>query len=75
MGRVLAIAAALYTLGHPHFDAWRPIAFDRSLREFHNDMNRIAHSTVRMVAVFDRSGATRTLSDLGAQLQAMVTDR
>ncbi len=75
MGRVLAIAAALYALGHPGFDAWRPVAFDRSLREFHRDMNRIAHDTLRVFAVFDRSGTVRTLAELGSQLQAMVTVR
>jgi hypothetical protein len=75
MGRVLAIAAALYVLGHPNFDAWRPIAFDRSLREFHRDMNRLAYETTRVLTVFDRTGTVRTLTELGSQLQSMATIR
>jgi hypothetical protein len=75
MTRLLAVAAALYALGHPGFDAWRPMAFDRSLREFHRDVNRIAHDGIRVLAAFDRSGTVRTLNDLSGQFHALLTAR
>jgi hypothetical protein len=75
MTRLLAVAAALYALGHPGFDAWRPIAFDRSLREFHRDVNRIAHDSMRVLVVFDRSGTVHALTELGGQLHTMITAR
>ena len=39
MWRWLAVAAALYGFGDPQFEAYRPAAFERSLREFHRDVD------------------------------------
>jgi hypothetical protein len=71
MWRWFAIAAALYAGGHPGFDAWRPAAFERSLREFHRDVNRLGNDTVSTVTGIDQARALREFSALGAQLQAM----
>lgn len=75
MGRLLAIALWLYAFGHSQFDAWRPLAFDASLREFHRDINRIASETSRVFVVFDRTGTLHALGTLGSQLQAILTAR
>ena len=73
MWRCLAIAAVLYAGGHPGLDAYRPAAFERSLREFHRDVNRLA-ATPRSAAVgLDQARALRQLSSLGGQFQAMLS--
>ena len=46
MWRWLAIAAVLYAGGHPALDAYRPVAFERSLREFHRDVNRRGNDAI-----------------------------
>jgi hypothetical protein len=67
MWRWFAIAAALYAGGHPGLDAWRPAAFERSLREFHRDVNRLGNE-----AMLTQTRALQRFSSLGAQLQAML---
>jgi hypothetical protein len=75
MWRWFAIAAALYAGGHPGLDAWRPAAFERSLREFHRDVNRLGNDAVLTVAGIDQARAMREFSSLGVQLQAMLPRR
>jgi len=73
MWRWLVIAAILYAGGHPGLEAYRPIAFDRSLREFHRDVNRVAADTTRAFLMFDQVRSLHSLSTLGAQFQAMLS--
>jgi hypothetical protein len=73
MWRCLAIAAMLYAFGHPGLDAYRPMAFDRSLQEFHRDVNRVAAVTTRAFVMFDQSRVRRSLNSLSANFQAMLT--
>jgi hypothetical protein len=75
MWRCLAIAAVLYGFGHPEFEAYRPVAFERSLREFHRDVNRIAAVSTRGFVMFDQNRALRSLNSLGAQFQSMLSGR
>ena len=75
MWRWLAIAAAIYAAGHPDFSTHRPAAFDRSLREFHRDVNRMASGAVQAIAGADHVRSMRQFATLSAQLQAMLTDR
>ena len=75
MWRWFAIAAALYAGGHPGLDAWRPAAFERSLREFHRDVNRLGNDAVLTATGFDQARALAQFSSLGAQLQAMLSRR
>ncbi len=73
MWRCLAIAALLYAGGHPSLDAWRPAAFERSLREFHRDVNRLAEHGVRIATAVDQTRTLRHLSALNVQFQAMLS--
>ena len=75
MWRWLAIAAVLYGFGHPSFGDYRPVAFERSLREFHRDVNRMAAAARQTAAAFDQSRSLQSLNTLGAQLQAMLAGR
>ena len=75
MWRWLAIAAVLYGFGHRDLDAYRPAAFDRSLREFHRDVNRMAATATQAFIMFDQSRSLRSLNTIGAQLQAMLPSR
>ena len=72
MWRWLAIAAMLYGFGHPGLEPYRPAAFDRSLREFHRDVNRLAEDGVRIATAVDQTRTLRHLSSLSAQFQAML---
>ena len=72
MWRWLAIAAVLYAGGHPELDAWRPAAFERSLREFHRDVNRLGGDAMQSALGLDQARALRQFSSLGAQFQAML---
>jgi hypothetical protein len=71
MWRCLLIAAALYACGYPGFD-YRPPAFDRSLREFHRDVNRTVSEVTHAVTGLDQARALRQLHALGGQLQGML---
>jgi hypothetical protein len=73
MWRCLAIAAMLYGFGHPGLEPYRPAAFDRSLREFHRDVNRLAAHGVGIATAVDQTRTLRHLSSLSAQFQAMLT--
>lgn len=75
MGRLLVIAAILYAFGHSGLDAYRPAAFERSLREFHRDVNRVAAVTASAFVMFDQSRSLRSLNSLSAQFQAMPAGR
>jgi hypothetical protein len=75
MGRWFAIASLLYAGGHPALDAWRPAAFERSLREFHRDVNRLGSDAVQTVTGIDQARALQQFSSLSAQLQAMLPHR
>jgi hypothetical protein len=72
MWRCLAIAVLLYAAGDARLDAYRPAAFERSLREFHRDVNRIGADAVRTAAGLDQVRALQDFSSLGARLQAML---
>ena len=72
MWRCLAIAAMLYGFGHPGLEPYRPAAFDRSLREFHRDVNRLAEYGVRIATAADQARTLRHLSSLSVQFQAML---
>ena len=74
MWRALVIAIILYLGGHPGFEAYRPLAFDRSLQEFHRDVNRMIAVTTRAF-MFDQHRSLRSLNVLGAQFQAMLPGR
>ena len=75
MLRCVAVAALLYGFGHPDCDAYRPLAFDRSLREFHRDVNRIAEVTTGAALVFDPARTLRSLDSLSGRMQAMLSNR
>jgi hypothetical protein len=73
MWRVLAVAAVLYGFGHRDLDAYRPVAFDRSLREFHRDVNRMTATATQAFVMFDQKRSLQSLSTMAAQLQAMLS--
>ena len=73
MWRLMAIAAMLYGAGHPTLDPYRPAAFERSLREFHRDVNRLADDATRAVTGVDHVRALRQFASLG--VQTMLTAR
>jgi len=75
MWRWLAIAAVLYAGGHPALDAWRPAAFERSLTEFHHDVNGLRNDAVRTVTGLDQARAMQQFYSLGDQLQSIVISR
>lgn len=75
MLRCLVLAAAIYAFGHPALEAYRPAPFERSLREFHRDINRIAEATWDAAATFDRGRALRSFETLSVRLQAMQSAR
>ena len=75
MWRWFAIAAALYACGHPGLDAWRPAAFDRSLREFHRDVNRLATDTMQVATGVDQIRMLNQFSSLNANFQTMLSGR
>lgn len=75
MGRCLLIAMALYAGGHPALDAYRPAAFERSLREFHRDVNRFAERGIRTANSIDQARALRQFAALSGQFQSMLSAR
>jgi hypothetical protein len=75
MWRWLAVAAALYGFGDPQFEAYRPAAFERSLREFHRDVDRMTAGTLHAFVMFDQARSLRSLTTLTAQFQAMLSGR
>ena len=75
MGRWLAIAAILYAGGHPGVEAYRPAAFDRSLREFHRDVNRLANDAMQTAVGVDQVRALHQFATLSAQFQTMLAGR
>jgi hypothetical protein len=75
MWRCLALATALYACGHPALEAYRPAAFDRSLREFHRDVNRVAVSTTGAFVMLDQNRTLRSLNAMSAQFQTMLSGR
>ena len=75
MWRWLAVAAILYGLGDSQFDDYRPAAFERSLREFHRDVDRMTAETVSAFVMFDQARSLRSLVTLTAQLKAMTSNR
>lgn len=75
MWRLLIIATALYAGGHPALDAYRPAAFERSLREFHRDVNRLAEHGMQAAVGLDQARALRQLTALGGQFQSMLSVR
>jgi len=75
MLRCLAIATLIYAMGHPDFAAYRPDAFDRSLREFHRDVNRVAGVTFGAATVLAPAQSLRSLDTLSGRLQAMLSNR
>jgi hypothetical protein len=75
MWRWLIIAMALYAGGHPALDAYRPAAFERSLREFHRDVNRLAEQGMQAAAGFDQVRALRQFATLSGQFQSMLSAR
>jgi hypothetical protein len=75
MWRWFAIAAALYAGGHPSLDAWRPAAFDRSLREFHRDVNRLGSDTAKAVTGLDQTRMLMQFGSLNANFQTMLSGR
>ncbi len=74
MWRWLAVATLLYAFGHSGFDAYRPAAFDRSLREFHRDVNRLTEDGIRTATAFDQAGTLRYLNSLSVHFQAMLSN-
>lgn len=75
MWRWFAVAAALYSCGHPGLDAWRPAAFDRSLREFHRDVNRLGSDAVRSATGLDQVRVLGQFNSLNANFQTMLSGR
>ena len=76
MWRWLAIAAVLYGLVHPSLAVYRPSAFDRSLREFHRDVNRLSDDAMRVATTLPDPGQPlRTLNSLSASFQTMLSAR
>ena len=75
MWRWLVIVAAFYAGGHPPLDAWQPAAFERSLREFHHDVNRLRSDALQTVTGLEQARALRQFHSLGDQLRAMLTGR
>ena len=60
MWRWLAVAAILYGLGDSQFDDYRPAAFERSLREFNRDVDRMAAGTLSAFVMFDQTRSLRS---------------
>jgi hypothetical protein len=75
MWRWLIIVMALYAGGHPALDAYRPAAFERSLREFHRDANRLARRGIEAATGLDQTRALRQFVALSGQLQSMLSAR
>jgi hypothetical protein len=75
MWRCFAIAATLYAGGHPDLDAWRPAAFDRSLREFHRDVNRLGSDAMRTATGLDQTRMLMQFGSLSEQFQTMLSGR
>jgi hypothetical protein len=75
MWRWFAIAAAFYAGGHPGLDAWRPAAFDRSLREFHRDVNRLGGDAVQVATGLDQARMLSQFGSLSEQFQTMLSGR
>jgi hypothetical protein len=59
MWRSLAIAALVYSYGHPKFDGYRPAGMDRALQAFHVEVNKVAASGRQALGRFDDAGALR----------------
>lgn len=75
MWRWFIIVMALYAGGHPALDTYRPAAFERSLREFHRDMNRLAEQGMQAAVGLDQARALRQFATLSDQFQAMLSAR
>jgi hypothetical protein len=81
MGRWLILAVGLYAGGHPALDAYRPAAFEHSLREFHRDVNRLAERGLYAATGLDQARALSQIAALGkvaalsGQFQAMLSGR
>jgi len=72
MGRILFVAALIYAAGHPALDGQRPALFDRPLRSFHAEIDRMARDTRRAWSVLDDAGSMRHLRPLIDQIGAML---
>ena len=73
MWRWLAIAAIIYAGGYPGLEPYRPAAFERSLREFHRDVNRLVSDAMQSAAGVHHVRAMRRFASLSAQFQAMLS--
>jgi len=75
MGRLLIIAMAVYAGGHPALDAYRPSAFERSLREFHRDVNRIAEQGMQTATGLEQARMLHQFTMLSGQFRTMLSAR
>ena len=59
MWRSLAIAALVYSYGHPKFDGYRPASMDRALQAFYVEVNKVAAIGRQTLGRFDEEAALR----------------
>jgi hypothetical protein len=61
MFRVLIAATAVYAVGYPGFDGYRPAALDKPLQRFHTEVDLAARDGRRAIATLDDARAMRYL--------------
>lgn len=63
MGRMIALLALAYGCGHPAAEAYRPVAADRPLRNFHRAVDTTIADGRRALAALDDARRMRYLAD------------
>ena len=64
MGRIWALAIALYVYGHASFDGRRPAAFDKPVREFRRSLDAVPGDGRRMLTAVDWLRGQSTLDQV-----------
>jgi hypothetical protein len=70
MWRSLAIAALVYSYGHPKFDGYRPAGIDRALQAFYAEVNKVAASGRQALGRFDDEAAVRYVKNYVGNVEA-----
>jgi hypothetical protein len=69
MLRGVLVAAVFYAYGHPHFDGYRPAAFDRPLQSFYLEMTQVVRDGRR---TFDNTLSLSAITGYAARIGAQV---
>ena len=64
MGRILALATAIYAYGDACFDGRRPSAFDRPVREFRRSADTLFDSSPSVGRALDRLRGVHLLDNV-----------